>query len=101
MKENASGASLYLLSNHDSGKFMETYLVVFNPNSNSDELMTNHTGQEFMFVFKGQIEIEYDNRTYTLNVGDSFYLNTGKTHKFINSSENTTELLWVVSPPNI
>ena len=101
VKENDSGASLYLLSYHDSGKLMETYLVAFKPNANADDLMTNHPGQEFMFVFSGEIEIEYDNRTYKLKMGDSFYLITGKSHKFINSSQNIAELIWIVSPPNM
>jgi len=101
VKENESGASLYLLSYHDSGKLMEAYLVAFEPNATADDLMTNHPGQEFMFVFTGEIEIEYDNRTYKLKRGDSFYLNTGKSHKFSNSSQNNSELLWIVSPPNM
>ncbi|MFO7657041.1 MAG: XRE family transcriptional regulator [Bacteroidales bacterium] len=101
VKENESGASLYLLSYHDSGKLMETYLVAFKPNANTDDLMTNHPGQEFMFVFNGEIEIDYDNKTYRLKMGDCFYLNTGKSRKLINSSQKIAELIWIVSPPNM
>lgn len=40
-----------------------------------------HTGQEFMFVHAGAIELEYGDRTWTLQTGDSAYFDASVSHR--------------------
>lgn len=57
VRENESGARMFLLSNHDPGKLMDTYLITFVPGANAQEIMHTHPGQEFLFGFKGELVI--------------------------------------------
>jgi len=101
VNENESGTILYLLSNHDPGKLMDTYLISFVPGSDTDNIIRYHPGQEFFFVFSGRIEFFVDKKKYRMSKGDSFYLVTGKEIKILNTSSDPAELLWIISPPNI
>ncbi|MBN2612685.1 MAG: helix-turn-helix transcriptional regulator [Bacteroidales bacterium] len=99
--ENGSGASLYLLSHHDPGKQMETYFVELKPNAVTHDFMTTHPGQEFLFVISGKIKIDLDGHEYLLQKGDSFYFNSVITHLVMNIHPGKSELLWIITPPNI
>lgn len=101
VKENDNGAKLYLLSHHDAGKQMEPYLISLPPNTDSSEIINAHLGQEFIHIIKGTIEIVLEDATYLLNPGDNFYLNSNVTHVLKNTSDSITEVIWIISPPNI
>lgn len=101
VRENESGSRVFLLSNHDPGKLMDTYLIIFAPGANAHEIMQPHPGQEFLFVFKGELEITADQKKTTITAGDSFYINATKSYTVENNSTEISELLWIVSPPNI
>ncbi|MEN8136971.1 MAG: cupin domain-containing protein [Bacteroidota bacterium] len=97
-KKNDKGTFSYLLSNHIPGKQIESYIIKFDKNSDSKEIMTsNYPGQEFCFVLKGDFEAEFDGKQYTLSSGDSFYFNSNRPHLFRNISDDDAELLWVIT----
>ncbi|MBS2099998.1 helix-turn-helix domain-containing protein [Carboxylicivirga linearis] len=100
VEKNESGASLYLLSNHGNSKQMDAFLIEFQPGSNSKNIMKTHPGQEFCFVLKGELEIQFDERKYTLKEKDSFYFNSNRVHAAYNNSDMTTEIVWVITPPD-
>lgn len=101
VKENATGSRLYLLSHHDPSKEMETYLVMFAEKSDTSDIMNLHPGQEFYYVIKGKIEITLDGEKYVMHKGDSFYLNSSIPHQAKNVEKGESEMLWIVTPPNI
>jgi transcriptional regulator with XRE-family HTH domain len=41
-----------------------------------------HTGQEFVFVHAGSVELEYGDQTVTLAAGDSAYFDASVSHRF-------------------
>ena len=100
IEKNESGATIYLLSNHGNNKLMDTYLIEFEENSDSLNLMKIHPGQEFCFVLEGELEIQLENKNYILRKNDSFYFNSGRTHKAQNRSKGLTQIIWVVTPPD-
>ncbi len=59
-----------------------------------------HEGEEFGFVLKGEIILVVGKRRIRVKKGESFYFTAKKTHKIINKSDNTAELIWVSSPPS-
>ena len=73
IEKNESGTSLYLLSNHGNNKHMETFLINFEENSDSQKLMKMHPGQEFCFVLKGEVEIQLEDKKYILETIDDFH----------------------------
>lgn len=101
VKENDNGTKLYLISHHDAGKQMEPFIITFIPQSDSSEIINAHPGQEFIHILTGQIEVILEENTYQLNAGDNFYLNSNVNHLLKNTSDSNTEVLWIVSPPNI
>lgn len=99
VEKNASGASLFLLSNHGNSKQMDAFLIEFQENSNTQGLMKMHHGQEFCYVVKGQLEIELEGKVYQLKENDSFYFNSNRIHTAKNVAPGVTEMIWVVTPP--
>lgn len=101
VKQNEAGTSLYLLSHHDPHKQMETYSMVFTEGSDATEFMIMHPGQEFIHVIAGTVLIELDQKEYILSTGDSFYFNSGIPHQMKNINKGNSEVIWVITPPNI
>ena len=101
VERNASGAELYLLSHHEMGKQMDTFLLVLNSESDSTGFFKAHPGQEFCNVIKGEVVFELENNSYNLKTGDSIYYNSSRYYHVSNKSQEQAELLWVVTPANI
>lgn len=100
IEKNISGSELYLLSNHDPLKRMETYLIRFVENSDIQGLFTTHHGQAFCFVNEGSFEFHLDEMDYPLKKGDSFYFDTILTLRVQLVNTGKGELLWVTIPSN-
>lgn len=99
VEKNESGASLFLLSNHENGKLMDTFFVEFEKNATSDGIMKNHPGQEFIFVLDGKIEFTLDDDKYILEKNDSFYFNSARQHHARNQKNGISRIIWIVTPP--
>lgn len=55
--------------------------------------MTSHDSEEFVFVMEGELELNYECKTYQLESGDSFYLDARIRHNFVNRSDKTASLI--------
>jgi transcriptional regulator with XRE-family HTH domain len=98
---NKSGTSIYLLSHHDPHKQMETYLVEFIKNSDTQAIFTEHPGQEFCYILKGKVSFILDEKEYELSEGDSLYFNSNIPHFAKGWSKSNAIMLWIITPPNI
>jgi transcriptional regulator with XRE-family HTH domain len=101
VKRNESGTELFLLSHHDPLKQMETYLVQFERGSDTQDIFTEHPGQEFCFILKGRIKFLLDEREHLLEEGDSLYFNSNVSHQAVNGSKGAASMLWIITPPNV
>ncbi len=99
VEKNESGTSLYLLSHHGTAKQMDVFLIEFQPGSDSKDIMRTHPGQEFCFVLQGELDIQFQDRKYSLVEKDSFYFNSNRMHSAINNSDKVTQVVWVITPP--
>ncbi len=54
-----------------------------------------HDGEEFLYVVKGEIEIEYERRRHALKAGGSAYLDSRRRHRFHNRGGTPAMLLAV------
>lgn len=99
VQTNGQGTTLYLLSNHDQQKLMETYLFEFKPKSSSENLINPMPGQSFYYVLSGSFSIEINSQHFQLSMGDSFYFNSGYKHVIINAGKSEALLLWVSTNP--
>lgn len=98
--QNKSGTIIYLLSNHDLNKQMDTYLVRFAKASGIEGFFTQAHGQIFCHVLSGEIRFDLEGKSYLLKQGDNIYFNAKARHDAINNYEGVSELIWVQSPPN-
>lgn len=98
VKSNVSGTRQYLLSHHDQLKQMDTYLLVFKPGSDSDEIFTEHPGQEFCYLLRGELTMGIDDDRYRMFPGDSMYYNSARFHFAKNENIDDAELIWITTP---
>jgi len=61
------------------GRAMEPLLVTLIPGQ-EDAPLVKHGGQEFNMVLEGEIVITYDDKEYTLGVGDAVYFDPSHPH---------------------
>lgn len=57
--------------------------------------VTTHDSEEFVYVLEGEIELNYEGKTYQLSAGDSFYLDARIKHNFVNRNEKPALLIAV------
>jgi transcriptional regulator with XRE-family HTH domain len=101
VKVNSSGTSLFLLSHHDFGKQMEPYMLKFTENSDASEIMSEHPGQEYIYILEGKLLMTLENNQYILEKGDNFYYNSNIAHQIKNISNTSASIIWVITPPSI
>lgn len=101
VKTNNTDTMLFLLSHHDNGKQMEPYMIKFPSGSDSSDIMTEHSGQGFVFVIEGKLLATLNNVPYNLAKGDSFYFNSNVGHHLKNVGKSEARILWVIAPPHI
>lgn len=58
-----------------------------------------HSGEEFVFILKGQLEVSVREEVFTLKAGDSIHYQGSQPHAWWNESGKDCMLIWAVSPP--
>ena len=71
--------------------------IVYPPADFVASAFKEHEGEEFLFVHKGRIEIEFPNETVPLKTGDSIYFNALIPHRIRSVGAVQAEVLVVVS----
>jgi DNA-binding transcriptional MerR regulator/mannose-6-phosphate isomerase-like protein (cupin superfamily) len=57
------------------------------------------SGEEFLYILRGELAITLDGNEYRLKSGDSFYFESATPHRWKNPGTTETCLLWVNTPP--
>jgi transcriptional regulator with XRE-family HTH domain len=96
-----NGAELHLLSHHDEHKKMETFYVLLQKGSDTQAFMKQHSGEEFIYVIEGKIELLLNEQVYTLEAGDTALYNSNTNHTVKNINADKSRLIWIITPPNI
>jgi len=95
----ASGISDFLLSPNLDGP-LELLWSVMEPGSDSGHDSYEHEGHEAGVVLRGSLELWVGEQYFKLEEGDSFSFASRTPHRYRNSGETQTELVWVVTPPS-
>jgi len=93
----SEGMDVYLLS-PDTERTMMPMLVHFAPHSGLVEY-AEHEGEEFIHVLEGALEVTVEDKSTTLLEGDSFYFASDRPHRVRNTTDSTTTIVQIVSPP--
>lgn len=98
-----SGTQSYLnfhpLATDKSGRHMEPFLIDIHPSSKKDLVLSNHEGEEFIYVLSGEIEITYGKEKYQISEGDSIYYDSIVNHNVHAASDKPAKILAVVYAP--
>ncbi len=81
------------------GGKLEMLSCIFAPGSGVDT-MYSHQGDEAGVVVRGALELWVGEEHYVLNAGDSFAFNSATPHRYRNPSDQETQVIWAITPPN-
>ena len=95
LDKNESGTEIYVLSQHDLSKQMDTFLVKFYENTDSIDLFKQYNGQIFGYLLSGEIQFEIDNKSFVVQTGDTIYFNSKRNFRLQNIFSGVSELLCV------
>ena len=64
------------LAKGKTDRTMEPFYIEISPESNEDQALSSHQGEEFILVTQGRVKLMYGAETYLLDPGDSVYYNS-------------------------
>ena len=77
-----SGYTYEALAYPKNAKHMEPFWVEFDPKNKEDLIFLRHSGEEFLFLFRGRLAFHYDRQEMILEPGDSLYFESEIPHGF-------------------
>ncbi len=97
-EEGLRGSIKWLVPNAQKNH-MEPILIAMAPGGQSEE-QGPHEGEEFGYVFQGQVTLVLGDRRIRARRGESFYFEATEPHQLINTGKTPCRVLWVASPPS-
>lgn len=94
-----SDLDFFALAANKAGRHMEPFLIDIYPSSAEEAKPSAHEGEEFIYVFSGEVEIRYGTDTHRLGVGDSIYYDSIVAHHVHCVGERPAKILAVVYSP--
>jgi len=94
-----SDLDFFSLAANKAGRHMEPFLIDIYPSSAQEAKSSAHEGEEFIYVFSGEVEIAYGTETYRLSTGDSIYYDSIVAHNVHCTGEQPAQILAVVYAP--
>ncbi|MEN8116948.1 MAG: XRE family transcriptional regulator [Bacteroidota bacterium] len=91
--------NFFSLAQAKAGRHMEPFIVEIEPANQSDYKLSSHEGEEFIFVLEGTIEVNYGKELYSLNKGDTIYLDSVVAHNVHAAGNQPAKILAVVYTP--
>jgi quercetin dioxygenase-like cupin family protein len=80
-------------------KHLKAFKVFIDPKSDHKGVSYQHLGEEFIYVFKGKIEVMVGENKNTLDPDGCLHFNSSIVHKLRNISDEKAELLVVLYTP--
>ena len=90
------GYSYESLGYDKKNRHMEPFLVTLEPATVKTETLSNHEGEEFIYVLEGEMEVILGNHTDVLHAGDSIYYDSTIPHRVQCHRNQETKILAVL-----
>jgi len=84
----------------DLSRKMEPLLISYESRARYDSPL-RHTGEECVFVIKGEFKLELDNEVHLPREGDMAYYSSKQSHSWENLDDKAATLLMVITPPSV
>ena len=94
-----SHLDFFSLAARKTGRHMEPFLIDIKPSSTNEPILSSHEGEEFIFVLKGSIKINYGKEVHVLHTGDSIYYDSIVDHLVSALNAQPAQIVAVVYTP--
>jgi transcriptional regulator with XRE-family HTH domain len=74
---------------------MNPSLLILEAGAYSEDDLSQSSGEEFLLLLSGQLEINLNDKNYMLKEGDNIYFNSSVKHSFKNPAEQPAKVLWI------
>jgi len=88
-----------MVSRLNDKKIEPLYTIIEPGGDTQDPYFHSEGGEEFGVLIKGQLILTVDGVDYKLKKGDAFYFRSDRPHRWANPGTETTEIVWVITPP--
>ena len=78
---------------------LKAFRIMIDPKTEHQGVGYQHQGEEFVYVLRGQIEVNVGNHCNKLKRGESLLFNSNIRHKMRNPGDHPTELIVVIYTP--
>jgi transcriptional regulator with XRE-family HTH domain len=95
-----SDLDFFSLAANKASRHMEPFLIDIHPSSAEEAIPSAHEGEEFLYVFSGDVEVVYGTEIYRLSAGDSIYYDSTVTHNVHSTGNRPARILAVVYAPS-
>lgn len=76
---------------------VEPFMLTLESGANSGRFPMEHSGHEFVFCLRGQLEYTVEGETFHLEAGDSLIFTANLEHEWHNPGQTVTNVLFVLS----
>ena len=76
---------------------VEPFMLTLESGASSGPHSMTHTGHEFVFCLRGQLEYHLERNVYQLEAGDSLLFNAHMKHRWRNAGGNVTNAIIIIS----
>jgi len=80
-------------------KHMKAFLVTIDPQQDHQMVEYRHEGEEFLYVLKGELEVNVGGNPYLLKKDQPLHFDSGLPHKLHNLSNEEAKLIVVIYTP--
>jgi electron transfer flavoprotein alpha subunit/quercetin dioxygenase-like cupin family protein len=80
-------------------KHLRAFMVTIEPKESHKMIEYKHPGEEFIFVFKGELELTLGGKVFHLKQGETFHFDSETKHKLRNLSDERCELIVTLYTP--
>lgn len=77
---------------------MDPVIIELKPGGQT-HIHSAHPGEEFGYVFEGQILLVLNQKHYVIKKGESFYFYANQEHYIMNQGFESAKILWISTPP--
>ncbi|NIE86058.1 MULTISPECIES: XRE family transcriptional regulator [unclassified Burkholderia] len=92
-----SANSFARLTNQMDSRQLDAVLVKM-PVDHAQSAVASNTGEQFLYVIRGEIALTLDGRTFTLKQGDTAHYEANVTHAWRNVAAEESWMVWVGTP---
>lgn len=96
---DAGDLRFFSLAEGRPSRHMDPFIITIEPSGETDHVLSQHEGEEFLYGMEGCVEIEYGKEVFVLRPGESIYYDSIVPHQVRAHDGQSAKFLAVVYTP--